>query len=238
MQADGETDDPGEAEAFCSTCREPIHPRARKCKTCDSYQDWRRHLSMSASVLALLVALVSVLSFAIPTMAEFLKEDGSNVSIAYQGMLRGNIYFMVSNSGNRPGAIGDGGINISYGTDRRVIPLSRAEAPPVIMPGTSQQVSFVLADVYRRQIPQVFAEQFDARTGTSPRGGTAVFVIQAIEFDGRRHSYVHEVGFDELHSAVTSVDPRCLNARERLQAGGLSQAESAFLQANCAPSSN
>lgn len=233
MAADGEGQDPVETEAFCSTCREPIHPRAKKCKTCDSYQDWRRHLSMSSSVLALLVALVSVLSFAVPMAVELFRKDGSNIAIALQEMQGSNIYFMASNSGNRPGAIGDGAINIRYGTDRRTIPLSRVDSPPVIMPGTSQQVSFMLADAYKRQIPQIVAEQFDRRTLRSPRDGTATFVIQAIEFDGRRHSFVHEISFDRLHASVTYVDPRCSNARERLQAGGLSQAESAFLQANC-----
>ena len=42
----------------CSSCQEPIHPKAKLCKTCKSYQDWRRHFNFSAVVLSLLVALI------------------------------------------------------------------------------------------------------------------------------------------------------------------------------------
>lgn len=50
----------------CRACRSPIHAEANKCVACGSAQDWTRFVALSSSVLALAVALVSVLTFALP----------------------------------------------------------------------------------------------------------------------------------------------------------------------------
>src|SRR5258708_30177036 len=50
----------------CVTCREKIERGAKICIRCNQFQDWRRFFGLSSTILSLLVALVSVLSIAIP----------------------------------------------------------------------------------------------------------------------------------------------------------------------------
>ena len=55
-----------ESKKHCRMCYALMPISARKCTVCQSYQDWQRYLSGSSVVLSLLVALVSVLTFALP----------------------------------------------------------------------------------------------------------------------------------------------------------------------------
>ena len=50
----------------CIACKLAIEPDAWKCIHCDTIQNWRRYLTLSNSVLALLVALLSVSTVLVP----------------------------------------------------------------------------------------------------------------------------------------------------------------------------
>lgn len=92
---------------ICRTCREEIKPGARKCVRCDSYQDWRRFLSMSSSVLALLIALISVLTVAVPIIVVAVHPNKSDLVVAVQDVSSARTFrLFVSNQGNRPAALG------------------------------------------------------------------------------------------------------------------------------------
>jgi hypothetical protein len=52
----------------CRVCGEDIKFSAQKCIHCDSYQDWRVRLGIGSTVLALLVALVSVVTNGVPIL--------------------------------------------------------------------------------------------------------------------------------------------------------------------------
>ena len=54
-------------------CQEPIKPNATKCVHCGSYQDFRRHINLGNSALALIIALVSVLTLGIPPILEAIQ---------------------------------------------------------------------------------------------------------------------------------------------------------------------
>lgn len=47
---------------LCVVCMEPIHAGAKKCIKCESFQNWRRYINFSSTVLSLLVALATSLS--------------------------------------------------------------------------------------------------------------------------------------------------------------------------------
>jgi hypothetical protein len=70
-----------ETMSRCLSCQEPIHPKAKLCKTCKSYQDWRRHFDFSAVVLSLLVALISVISAVGPRIISWLPPFGSRLEV-------------------------------------------------------------------------------------------------------------------------------------------------------------
>ncbi len=91
----------------CITCCEEMKDGAMKCIHCDSFQDYRRHLRFSSTVLALLVALISVLTFAIPAIKSVITPKNSNIKFTFQGFGEKSIVYIVSNKGIRPGGVGD-----------------------------------------------------------------------------------------------------------------------------------
>jgi hypothetical protein len=92
---------------LCATCGEPIAFSARKCIHCDAYQDWRRYLAFSSTVLALLVALLSVATVAVPVLRDVLIAKDSDLVGSFQGLSDNGAVFVVSNAGNRPGTVGE-----------------------------------------------------------------------------------------------------------------------------------
>lgn len=83
----------------CKVCCESIQDGARKCIHCDSFQDWRRFLNMSGTVLALLVALITVSSTALPQMIALLTPSFSEVSVVQRGFKGNQLAFHMVNSG-------------------------------------------------------------------------------------------------------------------------------------------
>lgn len=94
-----------EPRAECSTCREPIRTGARKCTHCDSFQDWRRFISLSASTLALLVALISVTSSLGPGIIRMINGQRSALVVSYIAPSDDGIMLLASNEGTRPAVI-------------------------------------------------------------------------------------------------------------------------------------
>jgi hypothetical protein len=90
----------------CLSCQEPIHPKAKLCKTCKSYQDWRRHFNFSAVVLSLLVALISVISAVGPRIISWLPPFGSRLEVKSFYYSTDAIVLIVENEGNQAGHIG------------------------------------------------------------------------------------------------------------------------------------
>jgi hypothetical protein len=70
----------------CKVCGEAIKRSARKCIHCDSYQDWHANIGMSTTVLSLLVALVAVLTPAVPVMKTTFSSKNSSLSFSLQGV--------------------------------------------------------------------------------------------------------------------------------------------------------
>lgn len=91
----------------CLVCREEIRPDALKCVHCDSFQDWRRHVNLSNTVLALLVALVSVSTVLLPILNELFEEQVSNVSVTYHGVHENLINLVATNSVSKEGVIAE-----------------------------------------------------------------------------------------------------------------------------------
>ncbi len=64
----------GPSKSVCRTCYEVIHPHAKKCVHCESYQDFRRYINLGNSALALLVALISTLTLGLPPLLTALQQ--------------------------------------------------------------------------------------------------------------------------------------------------------------------
>ncbi len=90
---------------LCNTCGKPMPAAGLKCTECDTFQDWRRYLVFSTTALALLTALVSVVATSIPLITTALTTDNSRMSISFGGVVDEKIVVLVTNSGNRTGAL-------------------------------------------------------------------------------------------------------------------------------------
>jgi hypothetical protein len=93
----------------CKVCAEAIKAAARKCIHCDSYQDWHSNINVSSTVLSLLVALISVLTTALPVIKETITTKNSDLSFSFQGSVGNLVSVLVTNQGARPGTVANRG---------------------------------------------------------------------------------------------------------------------------------
>lgn len=60
-------------KTLCAACRNAINADAKRCPRCQSFQNWRRHLDATNAALALLVALVSILTLGVPALIKAIQ---------------------------------------------------------------------------------------------------------------------------------------------------------------------
>lgn len=100
------TDQPDLDTKPCKVCAEPIKKAARICNQCKSYQGWlTSKLHFSSTVLALLIALLSVASTSIPMLITALTPLESKLSAILQSVYYHKVSVMFTNAGNRPGTV-------------------------------------------------------------------------------------------------------------------------------------
>lgn len=100
---------------LCHFCKKEIEDGAIKCVHCDSYQNWRKYIQFSNTVLSLLVALISVTALATPIIIKACKADKTDVRIKIinkqfdlsrgYGKLSFKGDLLISNIGNKPGIV-------------------------------------------------------------------------------------------------------------------------------------
>jgi hypothetical protein len=61
----------------CIACALEISSKALKCPQCGTFQNWRRKLTFSSTVLSLLIALISVIGLVLPTIMDTFVEGAS-----------------------------------------------------------------------------------------------------------------------------------------------------------------
>ncbi len=89
--------------SYCKVCKEEIRGGARICTTCGSFQDWRRFMNISSSFLALIIALISVVSLATPVLKEALRPNDASVKFYLIGPTQtGSILATAYNEGGEP----------------------------------------------------------------------------------------------------------------------------------------
>jgi len=96
-------------------CKKEIPNGAIKCVHCDSFQNWRRYINFSNTLISLLVALISVSALATPIIFKAFKKDQSNVTVKLVGVfvepipdsMNPNpfISILISNPATKPGLV-------------------------------------------------------------------------------------------------------------------------------------
>jgi len=90
----------------CPACAELIRSEAKRCRYCDTALTWREHLTLSNTILAFAVALVTVATAAIPVIYNLTRTKNSNLEAQIYGPDGPHLNWIVSNSGSRPGSVG------------------------------------------------------------------------------------------------------------------------------------
>lgn len=99
---DGSEMDKPLATKLCNACRSEMPFDANLCKECNSVQDWRRYLTFSSTVLALLVSLVSVLTFSIPIWVHTFVVPKPLPQVSFIRVVEETLTVAISNSGSAP----------------------------------------------------------------------------------------------------------------------------------------
>lgn len=89
----------------CRACRSDIPADAHLCSVCGSYQNWLGSLNRSGLILSLLVALVSVLSVAVPVLKTAIRPSRSEVHLLRYYFTDTGVSLVVHNTGRMPGFV-------------------------------------------------------------------------------------------------------------------------------------
>ena len=173
----------------CIACRESIKQGARKCHHCDSFQDWRGRLNFTSSVLALLVALVSVISLSVPLIHDALTEDNSRVLITPAGVGSDSLLLVASNTGSRPATLSWAELTVGAEAGSPVVTSLDADEPHEIPVFVSESTSILL-----RLSPSP-GDLDDLRKAVRSVGHDVVVLcvlkLEIVDFDGTRR--IHSI---------------------------------------------
>lgn len=170
---------------LCVACKSEIEDGATKCVHCDSFQNWRRYLVFGNTVLALLVALISVSALAIPVFINALHEERSDVRIRLVSIGFPDTKFWVWNTGDKPGLLLSVTLRSQFGS--RACTFSDSERKmksAVIEPDHFNLYSFSVAECgYLANRPL--------------SGETVTLAFKLVPYEGRPSTIVQRVTFTE-----------------------------------------
>lgn len=118
----------------CKLCRHPIPNGAKICSTCNSYQDWRRLIPFSTTVLALLIALISVLGIVIPPLYKIIHTPQSKALLTMPSVDGTTLRITAINNGDAPASLIKAWVESEYLAGATKVRL-RNDADALIQPG-------------------------------------------------------------------------------------------------------
>jgi len=90
---------------FCKLCMAPMERDAVICQTCHNPQNWRRHVNPSSTMLALILAGMSIFVMSLSMLSALADRPRSRVSISQFYEDNGKMYITVTNLGEMPAII-------------------------------------------------------------------------------------------------------------------------------------
>ena len=139
-----------ETKGPCPMCRARIENGSKICINCKSDLTWKRFLPVGSTTLAMLTALVAVTATVAPQVKKMFEAQDSKLSAVMmgEGASDGTVSLLVSNDGNRIGALDLAFVAVPYPGKARNATAGFSlkvakEGMLFIKPNTSQQVKFV-----------------------------------------------------------------------------------------------
>lgn len=134
---------------LCTECKHAIPSGARKCKECNSFQDWRRYLVLGGTALSLLVALLSVSGIVVPLLVSTLSEKTAILNSKVTSIDNGIATILVANSGTADGYAGAVSVvsdNVEHYSDTRHFSAVKASSSlPIVISLREDQRTFISA---------------------------------------------------------------------------------------------
>jgi hypothetical protein len=124
---------------LCRQCKNEIPDGAKLCSQCDSYQDWRGILPISSTALALLVALVTAISSALPVLSSYFHVPAAEIEFSSPIIQDETVSVIASNVGDRPGTLYGATLHSRVMRD---IPVKLVDPSSAFIPVGSKQVVF------------------------------------------------------------------------------------------------
>lgn len=171
--------------SLCHNCKSPLNAGAVYCLHCESYQNWRRHLSLSSSVLALLVALVTVTSASAPTVVGALRRQYSQVELSLLDYDRPSFTILAVNQGNRRAVLAAVRLRVGRLGDH---PFTIPAGQRVIAGDEVRELQFQVArsDDLKYLLSHMFWDGVQEQRVDRADVGANVFEAEVVDFDGRK----------------------------------------------------
>jgi len=130
----------------CKTCQERIRYGSKRCNVCESYQDWRRHFSVSQAALALLIALFAVIANLF-TAGSYLAGRESNTTFKVSSNDSKFLYLKVWNTGQKPSTLTGFRLKFSDHLPIENATLDLAADDAVIVPGNPIKIAVTVKEL-------------------------------------------------------------------------------------------
>jgi hypothetical protein len=115
----------------CAICAEPILAEAKKCIHCGSYQSWHERINFSVTILSLLVALIAVITAAVPPIKTLFVPTIAAFRFSDPSFRPGAVTVMATNVGAQPAILDSAFIMIPQKTGGQpyIFELRSSDAP-------------------------------------------------------------------------------------------------------------
>jgi len=199
----------------CVVCCSQMHPSAKKCVECSSYQDWRKHIAWSSTTLALIVAIFSSLTALLQVLYNDKKEY-SQITPSIQSVNNGRIVLNIINTGQRPGTILSARMAIVTKDETEILEYKSALGAPspkrLEFDYQNGQNGFIQSNHsarYQLKLPdgeKGFSDFYNYKADKKP--GTVMIVLEHISFHGINKITYHRLimpmlsrlnSFENLH---------------------------------------
>jgi hypothetical protein len=102
----------------CPECAEPVPDKVRVCPNCKSFQDWRRYAGIGQLTLALLIAVISVVTTFSTSVIPLLRPMSSDIRMILEKVEDApkekiNFSFLARNAGRSGALVAVTGVSVS-----------------------------------------------------------------------------------------------------------------------------
>lgn len=191
----------------CKQCGLPIPDNARLCHHCHSYQDWRGWLSISNTALALIIALITVVSTSVVTLGDYFRVPRSDAFLTSPAIDGTSMRVVAINHGDAPAAILDSNIVSEFLAPSTKIKL-RDESNAIIPPGSQLLIFDIIPLLTEDESYRASLEILGLVTANAPIPMTSIH-IRLRQSSGDTNSIVLELSGSDIFKLLRSNADRC-----------------------------